>query len=253
MRYEFIENDDYIDELKKYLDTGNMKICSFLVSFEITDEESDPYSIVFLKEEVVRVMDFLVLLKEYRCHLDSNTWDERVLALMMPLIRVLLEGFFKVGYVFSSLEKTGKLDMNVINGKFKKITDGFLSEYQKYSDNYEEVLKGRLNPLDNLDTEGKRGVSLYTMLEETARVLTDGNDEKSILLNSYLLYRYCCFYAHGNMNKGIVKSTDLESFTVVDMARVLEMIASHYASHLNVIFCCENYNRMFKSVFIDRE
>jgi len=143
--------------------------------------------------------------------------------MLYPIVRRLLESYFRIMYIFDESTKTQEHFESYLK-YIEKEYDKMLKDLLKY--NYPT---NGLNPAtNNYAHASKWPRDLKTMLSYLK------NNSTTKLTFLYPKYRILCFYAHGNINKSIMdmvfskQAGATNNFSVIEIPYILSLIASYY-------------------------
>lgn len=204
----------------------------------------------YLSGELRRCRDFLVALKKLSIDIESpTTWDIHDLNMVAPIFRAVIEGYFKVAYVFSEkINEYEALNRDEFSerslARFKEVQGGFFKDYKNY-------LKGV-----NLHIEGDGTIDLKTDIQGSTikKMVNDpkGNSFVQKVAESfnrelqdcsqdriYLAYRWCSIFIHGNANIGLLTKEILETlvpYSTCGIHNVSEIMDLIFRKYLLIIY-----------------
>lgn len=241
LTYEFVNDESFIKGYKEKLDHCGMPLSGFLLSFDLRLYVKTSSSYLFLSDEVWKLKNLFTALIKLELFKKNASWDLPQLNIVIPLIRVVLEGFFRVLYVYRFVDENN-FEQEEIEERFSKIVKIFLKEYDKYREDLKTILKTEADKeakhfLPKLEGEGQ-GFSVYCMLGEIFGGISKETERKA-----YLLYRFCCLYSHGNTNMGLLKAAKVSCLPNANIFNILEDISHHYIVLLENILSCEVFSK----------
>ncbi|KZS22221.1 hypothetical protein PE074_06475 [Wohlfahrtiimonas chitiniclastica] len=222
MKEKYSEIDE--DRRSNIFKTG-LTCSSLLFSVRPDIEKNDPLSYTLFEGEFLRFRDFLeatyklgILFDHDENHYMRNN-DIR-----LSLFRSVIEGHLRMMYVF----RNGKYNQDS-EERFELIVSSFRDEYRKYRS---DLLDIGFTSLPELIGECEKNLGAKRIIDI---LKADSNDEeyKSGLDGLYCMYRYCCFFSHGNMSDAILKSAQCKTFGHFDLYMALERMAMNYMG----LFC----------------
>lgn len=181
----------------------------------------------FLGQEILRFRSIAgTLIGSFK--LDNNaSIDERYIT--HPLIRSLLENYFKIIYIFGDSELEGE--------RFEKAVNGFKIDYRKLINDlkqeaWEDFMQNYGASLPSPSDDWKTLPKLNSINDILVELENDAGDKLQYL---YPTYRITSFDVHGNsLNVFFDKAFDTQcSFLILDIRKVINLIASSYIEFLN--------------------
>lgn len=181
----------------------------------------------FLGQEILRFNSIAgTLIDSFK--LDSNaSIDERYIT--HPLIRSLLENYFKIIYIFDDIELEGE--------RFEKAVNGFKIDYRKLINDlkqeaWEDFMQNYGASLPSPSDDWKALPKLNNINDILVELENDAGDKLQYL---YPTYRITSFDVHGNsLNIFFDKAFNTPcNFPILDIRKVINLIASSYIEFLN--------------------
>lgn len=221
--------------------------CSALLqSRSIEIEDKDPVVYSFFEDEFLRLRDFLMV-----AHKSNILFDEvpanyhRNNTIRVALFRSILEGYIKIMYLFKNCKYSDDSDI-----RFELIVSAFREEYRKYRNG---LFDSGLFKLPELNGNCEKNLDISRIINIIKKDL-HSDEEKTAMDETYCMYRYCCFFSHGNISEVILKSAECEIFGHFDIYPAIEGIASNYLTlFANLIdssdLLAETYNMKHASKF----
>jgi len=153
---------------------------------------------------------------------DSASVDERYIT--HPLIRSLLENFFKIIYIFDDSESESE--------RFEKAVNGFKEDYRKlFNDLNQDAWKDFMDKYhDSLQTPNSAWTKLSRLKNINDMLNELRNNDGNKLQYLYPLYRITSFDTHGNsLNVFFEETFDVScNFPIIDIKFALNLMASEY-------------------------
>lgn len=183
----------------------------------------------FLGQEILRFHTIAGTLIDSDMTLDKNaTVTERHIT--HPLIRTLLENFFKILYIFN--------DSELESDRFEKAVNGFKEEYRKlFNDLSQEAWEKKFMKeyRDAFQPAKEEWKDLPKLINTNDILVHLKNNHGDSLQFLYVLYRITSFDIHGNSLKIFFDETfDTQcNFPIIDIKYALNLIASTYVELLN--------------------
>lgn len=217
------------DSILSFLQNNGFYCSALLCSIEIEDLDNANPVTLFLNSEIRLLQDFIkanVVLRTLPFQNDSISLRHSLT--MIPLFRTVLEGYFKVDYVYCILQMGESVKWGVINERFSRIVDICKKQYSEFIDKGAPYLG-----LDfkDLDSKGKQ-MNIQDMVKNTHRDSAHEREESMDNI-AYSLYRACCFYTHGNMNAGLIKAAEIPEFAYIDLNFMMEAISNSYLKYFS--------------------
>ncbi|WP_151707517.1 DUF5677 domain-containing protein [Acinetobacter sp. TUM15064] len=153
---------------------------------------------------------------------DSASVDERYIT--HPLIRSLLENFFKIIYIFDDSESESE--------RFEKAVNGFKEDYRKlFNDLNQDAWKDFMDKYhDSLQAPNSAWTRLSRLKNINDMLNELRNNDGNKLQYLYPLYRITSFDTHGNsLNVFFEETFDVScNFPIIDIKFALNLMASEY-------------------------
>lgn len=182
----------------------------------------------FLAQEILRFNSIAgTLLANFSADKTASI-DERHIT--HPLIRSLLENFFKILYIFDDSEFESE--------RFEKSVNGFKEEYRKlFNDLSQEAWEKKFMKeyRDAFQPAKEEWKDLPKLINTNDILVHLKNNHGDSLQFLYVLYRITSFDIHGNSLKIFFDETfDTQcNFPIIDIKYALNLIASTYVELLN--------------------
>jgi len=215
---------DIIFKNKEAIGVGEKS--DFLIALAV-HPKSDHGPEAYFSFEVDRLKFFFISLKKLELDLNKlNEWSLQELNLIAPVLRSVIEGFFKSAYIYLDLDlamqNTDGYQSRVIE-RFQKLERGFQKEFSKYLMGA-NVLGGNFT-IPSLDKE-QSVVKMIDLVGYMGKVFgIDGDYSKNTI---YIGYRWCCLFSHANVNPGIMDNKSREDLHLYNIVNVLEQISHFY-------------------------
>lgn len=203
---------------------------------DVTELEIDNLrnSQIFLKEEMLRLNDLFIMCDRLKFLPFQSPIESRIKDIVIPIVRVALEGFFRVRYLFCDVLKDNFWDPDILDLRFSKIVDNFSFEYEWFIKK-DGIKDKKLPALQRTKIVSRhQEVKLTSLREDTVKTLQERDRGEDYKL--YAFYSYCCFYSHGNLNRGITKEAGLNIFCEFDLSRSIEIMASNYLRSFSIMY-----------------
>ncbi|MCH7340307.1 DUF5677 domain-containing protein [Acinetobacter higginsii] len=184
-----------------------------------------------LGQEILRFTSIAGTLLKSSFRLDkTSSIDERYFT--HPLIRSLLENFFKIIYIFDTSELESQ--------RFEQAVNSFKEEYRKlFKDLSKEAWNSKFMDeyRDKLNPAKDEWNNLQKLINPNDFLLQLNNIDGENLQYLYVLYRITSFDIHGNSLKVFFDSSfnSHSSFVILDIRKTLNVIASEYLGLLKKI------------------
>lgn len=241
LEYSWGENEFY-DHVESQLESHNCYFASMVVGLGISQITHKRNSVLYLTSEMGRLGDFLTLLSKLELLGESapDGWQERHKDVVLTLLRSIYEGQVKVNYIFGAEDWSIENDnLSKIEERFQDVVGVFLSEYNGYVSHFDHIDK-ESNPFSKL-MEGKRINIKNFMQNFSSNNGLDHRDSNEM----YQIYKYLCFYTHGNANPALWIASDVRQFPKLDVFAIIDGIAYQYLKYLAILLGSDDFHQKF--------
>ncbi|MDM1545534.1 hypothetical protein HX037_06500 [Ignatzschineria indica] len=238
MEYSWGE-DTFYQKVADQFSAHNCHYASMVVGLGVSDRNHKRNAVFYFISEFLRLGDFLTLLSKLEL-LGKNAphgWAERHKDVILTLLRSIYEGSIKINYIFGVGDLSISEEWANIEERFQEIVDIFRREYNTYSSALDKIDPEK-NPFSELSDEGKK-LSIKSLLEKYSK--NSGLDEEYVN-TQYQVYKYFCFYSHGNANPALWLESKVELFPVMRIFTIIDFISRDYLYHLSKLLRCEKFD-----------
>lgn len=234
MRYKLTSNDQKLSVVRD-LEASGLHTSALLSSLELKVDRDNIDIALYLFDDILRFQDYLYMFSVMGFIKKVDSWGGREKNIALPLMRVSFECLFDSLYVFGGREYWEEpQNSEGVHCRFEEVKERNIGKYEMYYKSVDLINK-------TAPPHQRKGstINVKDSIKKALNTMRAGLGIDDSVDKLYLKYRYLCLYSHGNINRGVMRSTGDFSIPAVKAREIISLISRLYLIILEPNLRCE--------------